>query len=829
MKIRLLRIPRRGPFQRDRPPQRYEGERPRSARSARVTDFASAGGDLEIVAIDSGDRDHLFDELESAFETRPGRTLIKIEAKLDGTGRYEVLETIVTRIGEQLGGEAKRMIKEAFLDRARRGRYPGRPVTLQVLTGDNSPVHLVNSMNVDTGLEREEIEALAELAARATEQHGGQIIALIDHAEWFSEGQGGNDWLVHYKSLAGPHTIIRMLIQPPPARRWPHRDVLPPFQDQDIADLLPPANSHSGIVSVIREVTHNEPWLIHALVSQVVENEILSEADLRRALNSGKSSRDIWDFLSRLVFVGKFAYLKDVVLRLAMLRTLRDGAVLAVISEVVPAEMDLSTVYDDLRRIHLVDSDAVPLLDTPGFQLLDRVVAAATVEAEKYPEVRNHIHSLAADYYWSLVNPPEADDEDGEDEADDGDEGGEGGEGGDGDGDGEFGPGLELVDAGYQQYWTRFESNKWLADLRQWIHHSRHTTAFWNDAVYRRVVRLKLTRWYLEGFFWFEIMATHHFCGDLISEWDDWAADVQVESDWLEHIKKFHTSFGRGAFPEKYQPAPNWTVARQAIAEIRKGIPVTRSNRPPQKPTDESAGYALALHLEAETIRVSKSVDSYGRAERLYRQAYEWHLDDDWAKAWAIHDRISLGLVAGTLDDETALAEIGEVGQTAEDEGDKELHALSLCRLAEIHSAAGRHAEAAQAIAAALAVMLHYNTKQEPALTEPNNFPNQYTRESYLEIQSVADAILVGLRRSAPDVEGRFSAVCARLFSPFSGVWDQLRGWAPPPTPEDLDRTDTTWLAMARDNALLIEDLGVLEMTVNTPMPWFDAFVVDPV
>lgn len=819
MRIRLLRIPRRAAFERDRPPQRLDGERPRSARAARVTDFASAGGDLEIVAIDSGDRDHLFDELESAFETRPGSTLVKIEAKLDGTGRYEVLEAIVKDIGTQLGDDARRLIEEAFLDRTRRGRYPGPPVTVQVNLGDNAKVDLHNSMNIDVGAEREEvseraqIKALAEVAARATRQHGGQIVVLIDHAEWFSEGRGGNDWLAHYKSLAGPHTIIRMLVQPPPARRWPHREVLPPFQDQDIADLLPPANSHSGIVSIIREVTHNEPWLIHALVSQVIENEILSEADLRRVLNSGKSSRDVWDFLGRLVFVGNFAYLKDVVLRLAMLRTLRDGAVLAVVSEVIPAGMELSTVYDDLRRIHLVDGDAVPLLDTPGFQLLDRVVTAATVEAEKYPEVRDHVHTLAADYYWALVNPPSdagGDDEEGSEH-------------------GEFGDGLELVDAGYQQYWTRFESNQWLADLRQWIHHSRHTTAFWNDARYRRVVRLKLTRWYLEGFFWFEIMATHHFCRDLIAEWEDWAAGAPAESGWLEHIKAFHGSFGRGAFPEKHQPAPNWTVARHAIAEIREGIPVTRSNRPPQTSNDESAAYALALHLEAETIRVSKSVDSYGRAEQLYRRAYEWHLDDDWARAWAIHDRITLGLAAGNLDDETAVAEICEVGGTAEDEGDKELHALSLCRLAQIHFAARRHAEAAQAIAAALAVMLHYNTKQEPALTEPNDFPNQYTRQSYLEIQSVADAILVGLRRSAPDVESRFSAVCATLFRPFSDIWDQLRGWAPPPAPEDLDRTDTDWLARARTNALLIEDLGVLDKTVNTPMPWFDAFVVDPV
>jgi hypothetical protein len=787
-----------------------------TARAALVARMAEAEGDLEIVAVDSGDRNYLYRTLDAQLRSRSGTTLINIEADLGrGTSTNKILESVVSGIATQLRVDAQRSIDDALLALHRQVRYESsRPtqqqVNIELHVGDHSEVTLTDSANVAVSAataateERNLSDELAEIAAAGTRMHGGRMVALIDHAEWFSDSQIGREWLRRYTELARPHAVIHMLVQPspPPPPRWVRREELQPFQDDDIRELLPLNDPHGGVVSVIREAAHNEPWLIHILVSQVTQNAALTEADLRHALAGGGSSKGIWDFLNRFVFTGDRAYLKAVVQRLSVLRRLDDAVVEAVVADVLPPGTTLATVYEDLRRTHLVDDDAMPQVGTPGFRLLDRVAAVAAEEVAKVPEAGHQVHRLATEHYWALVDPtvPESDgaDEDGDDE--------------------------DSVDAGYQQYWTRFESNEWLGDLQEWIHHSRHTAAFQNPKS-RRAVRQKLMRWYLEGFFWFEILASHHFCRELIREWEAWANGVPEEQEWLGHIKTFHTTFGRGAFPNAREPRPDWDAARDAIALIRRGILLSANARPPQKATDESACYALAMHLEAETIRVSGDRTAFRHADRLYRDAYEWHVDDIWAQAWTIHDRVSLALTGGSYDTEAALADISEVGRLAEQEEDRELQSLALCRFAEILSTAGRHAEAAQAAIAGLTVMLDYNTKQEPALREPNNFPNEYTRESYLEIESVASKVLRRVIENGQlDVKRRFDAVCAELFAPFAEVSDPLRGWPPPPAPEDLNHTGSQWLARARRAVRQAENTDVLSKTVNTPMPWFDAF-----
>jgi len=76
-------------------------------------------------------------------------------------------------------------------------------------------------------------------------------------------------------------------------------------------------------------------------------------------------------------------------------------------------------------------------------------------------------------------------------------------------------------------------------------------------------------------------------------------------------------------------------------------------------------------------------------------------------------------------------------------------------------------------------------------------------------------------------VKRRLNAVCAELFAAFQDICDPLRGWPPPPLPDDLDRVGTDWL----DRALLVvaqaENMDVLAKTAMTPMPWFEAFEAD--
>ncbi|WP_194891142.1 hypothetical protein [Catenulispora pinisilvae] len=774
-------------------------------------------GDLEIVAIDSGDRDYLYRTLDAQLRLSTDSTLVKIEADL--TGRMptnKILESVVASIAVQLRDEARRSIDEALLDLTRQVRYESSrssPVNIAVNVGNLSTVTLKESANI--GLQgrttdRNLSEELAEIAATGTKLHGGRMVALIDHAEWFAGSEAGREWLRRYTELTRPRTVVHMLVQPPPpaTSRGIRREVMRPFQDQDIRDLLPSAASRGDVVSVIREAAHNEPWLIHILVSQVALNEALTEEDLRRALSSGGSSKGIWDFLTRFVFTGESGYLQLVVQRLALLRSLNNAAVEAVLSEVLPAGVSMRMVNDQLRRTHLVDEDAVPQPGTPGFKLLDRVAAVAADEMAKQREAGQYVHELAADHYWQLIDLSHSDAENSE----------------------ATGRAEEdSVDAGYQLYWTRFESDEWLADLREWIHHSRHTTAFESSGS-RRAVRNKLTRWYLEGFFWFEIMASHHFCLDLMAEWEAWAAGIPEEQAWLTHVKTFHAAFGRGADPDSHEPRPDWEAARDAISVIRKGIPLTRGARPPQTPTDESICYAMAMHLEAETIRKSGDTAAFRHAERLYRSAHEWHVDDNWAKAWAIHDRVAMTLAGTVIDVDTVLSDIGEVGRLAEEERDRELQALSMCRFAEALSVAGRHEEAAQAIIAGLVAMLDYNTQQERALKELNNFPNMYTRESYLAVEAVANTVLHGIdEQGIPQVKRQFDAVCGKLFAAFAEGAGRSRSWPPAPALEDLNHTGSDWLLRARRALRQAENMGVQLKTVNTPMPWFEDFAREAV
>ncbi|MBS2531707.1 hypothetical protein KGQ20_02865 [Catenulispora sp. NF23] len=785
---------------------------PLTARAAAIARLVEAQGDLEIVAIDSGDRDYLYRTLDAQLRSRTDSTLVKIEADL--TGRMpanKILESVVASIAVQLRDEARRSIDDALLDLTRQVRYESShssPVNIAVNVGNRSSVTLKESANIalrEHTADRDLSEELAEIAANGTKLHGGRMVALIDHAEWFAGSQAGQEWLRRYTELTRPRTVVRMLVQPSPPATAPgiRREVMRPFQDQDIRDLLPSASSRGEVVSVIREAAHNEPWLIHILVSQVALNEALTEEDLRRALNSGGSSKGIWDFLSRFVFTGESGYLQWVVQRLALLRRLNNAAVEAVLSEVLPTGVSVRMVNDQLRRTHLVDEDAVPQPGTPGFRLLDRVAAVAAEEMAKQREAGQHVHELAAGHYWKLIDLSYADAEDPEDTG----------------GDQE-----DTVDAGYQLYWTRFESDEWLADLREWIHHSRHTAAF-EDSGFRRAVRNRLIRWYLEGFFWFEIMASHHFCRDLMAEWEAWAAGIPEEQAWLTHVKTFHAAFGRGADPDSHEPRPDWEAARDAISVIRKGIPLTHGARPPQTATDESICYAMAMHLEAETIRKSGDVAAFPHAERLYRGAYEWHVDDAWAKAWAIHDRVAMTLAGTVIDMDTVLSDIREVGRLAEEERDRELQALAMCQFAHALSVAGRHEQAAQAIIAGLVAMLDYNTQQERALKELNNFPNMYTRESYLAVEAVANTVLCGIdEQGIPQVKRQFEAVCAKLFAAFAQGGDPPRGWPPAPALEDLNHTGSEWLLRARRALRQAENMGVQLKTVSTAMPWFEDF-----
>lgn len=777
----------------------------RAALAAQIT-AAAEPRTHEIVAVDESDRDYVCALITEGCLGRSDRLLVGLDGNCfapDVTD-LDALAELVHSIGRRLGGKAA----GATLGAIDKLRAKDRFGTMQFnytqtvnlaegAHGDirdamNTTVNLAEPDSADTTRRVADLARIAADAVRTARSGKQRVTVLIDHADVFLQGPA-KAWLQQFTDRVAPDTVVHLLAHQAGLRPEPNlvRHTLAPMGSADVGVLV--GDTDPERCAAILESTGGRPWAVRILAAGAHGR---SGPGPVAATGGGDLAGDVWAFLEQQVFKAERAYYGPCIERISQLQAMDGAAIRAVVQDLLPVGVGVDEFISGLRELNLVDEASC---DSPptDLRLLPMIVAAARLRLARRPERLAQIHQLAADHYWARLEPADLAERD-----------------------------------EYQYYWQRFESLEWPKDLHAWIHHARLAPLYANPAE-RRNARMKLTQWYLEGFFWFDMLATHKFCDGLLTAWNGWAEGNNEETRWLLKLGRFHENYGRSW--EHAATEAQWAEARDAIYEIKEAVRLP-GNRLPENASEETRTlarvFALATHIEADLLGFAEfSPESLEHAGRLYQTAYEWEPEDKWLQSWALCGQVDIALRLAESDelDEPALtAKLVEASATATSDADGELQSWILYFQADLWLRKGNYDAAAQALLVAILLALRYQTVQEPNWPIANNFPNNYTREHYLEVRSSVNDLIEQMAQrgeaAADEALARLREAAATLFQPFAPDLAADDLWPPAPAVTDLDELDSLYLTRARRVVQACMDRDLLAKTIETPLPWVSAF-----
>ena len=129
----------------------------------------------------------------------------------------------------------------------------------------------------------------------------------------------------------------------------------------------------------------------------------------------------------------------------------------------------------------------------------------------------------------------------------------------------------EDVESGSQSYdsWYRYEDARWQAAKREWLFHQARASA--SGPMERELGRLRLTRVFLDSFWWWGCYLEFPFCRTLVFDW----RTTQADRDWADALVQILDAYPHGHEKEKAphkwrdNELPRWDAVRAALLELR--------------------------------------------------------------------------------------------------------------------------------------------------------------------------------------------------------------------------------------------------------------------
>ena len=368
-------------------------------------------------------------------------------------------------------------------------------------------------------------------------------------------------------------------------------------------------------------------------------------------------------------------------------------------------------------------------------------------------------------------------------------------------------PGPDSADADVPlARWDQFENRQWAYHLNKWVYHVAKLPRVQD----LRFVRDVLTLWYLEALWWYSWYVPHWFCETLIDSCQ-WLRTAGQDSSWIDTLETLHRSYPRGWRHETTDEA--WHQVIDAISSIRAAAAARTLPTPPAHPAVGTQIQAMASLMQGDAFGFR---GDYRQALKNYDEARNWFVGDE--NAWAIsHVDISEALVRLLEGDPAkALAIVPVLEASARESGDLELLILTFRLAGDAAWQRGLHRAALSAYLRAVLHALTYQTRQSappgevvspggPGARElyvgMDNFPDAYTRETYMEItERVEQRVAELMQRGDHVLAADFARLCRHVFADFfdgqSADHDTL--FPPAPAPEDLGREYSIYVRNAR-------------------------------
>lgn len=696
---------------------------------------------------------------------------------------------LANAIAEQFPGRPGRRLRRAIETAGKKGSFLPIEINQSIHAGENAVIHAGEAQSVHiTAAWSAHVAGLTEALARDVAAAIGEAAPaalLVDDFHHLGYPEVSR-WLVSTLERLEKTRVVVAWERDPQTRVLGGRfraHALRPFSEGEIASYLSqrlgqPASR--SLCQLVDAATGRMPWAV-ALIAEAVAHEPEGRVkDLRRLLGT----IDVADRVSHLLdifFAGRKGAVQRCHLEVLSVPRRFDAELAAtLLADSLPDEVTVAEALAEMRRTMLLHStqehEVLPTrIATPGhapeeFSLPTAIQSVIAAELrDRDPSAWRGLHAKVAGHYWEKIIAWSGRDDGGN----------------------------------IFSYWSRFENQTWPRLLTEWIHHVAQSPA--GDL---SQVRTLVTRWYLEGFFWYEWSVPHWFCERLIDACQE-LHTAGADTAWLDSLEVLHTTFPRGW--QHQASSEQWQRCTDALLKIRYDAEAVQSS-PPELANSASQIYAIASHLLGHSVLFQSGPPEQGM--RFYTAARQWYVGEqnDWSRTYLDVHEIDLWMRSGDL---TRAEDLPGTETAARELNDYEMLTLVIRMEADRLWLTGRREKALGGYLKAIMHALSYQAKQLN-LPNINYFPDVYTRELYVEMVTRTTERLDELTAGEKPLADRFAATARHLFAPFWRDAAPDRLFPPPPGPDDLGLEDSDYIRRVR---WCVEQRGqVLDADLATSM-----------